>query len=233
MHDGAISSQLLGVDIFPAFEAVGHALFHDAEKFADRFLAADLLTLSSPGNPLAPTRGTWDIVSSCMFLHSFDWAGQVVACRAMLDLVRRGRGGSGGGSGSGSGDEGGASGWIIGGLTANTHAREQVLRPPFVPEGVKRSVYLQSRESFVRLWDEARRGGGDGVDGGDGDGVGDAESEIKIKLWAEYDTGESESGKANEGGAGRLFGLGQGKNGDGKVEEGGVQKLLWFLVEVL
>lgn len=182
VHDGAASTQLLGVDIFPAFEAVGHALFRDEEKFAGRFAAADIF---SDSDALAETRGTWEMVSSCMFLHSFDWAGQLVACKNMVQLATR--------SGS----------WIVGGLTASVDAREQELKPPFVPEGVKRSVYVQSRESFARLWDEVRNATG-----------------VDFKMWAEYDDGESESKKAHEGGAGNFFG-------------GSGQKLLWFWIEIL
>lgn len=184
VHDGASPTQLLGIDIFPAFEAVGHALFRDSQTFTNRFLAADIFSNSGP---LAHTQGTWSIVSSCMFLHSFDWAGQLAACKAMLQLAATKSPGT----------------WILGGLTASIDAREQELKPPFVPEGVKRTVYVQSRESFVRLWDEVRRATG-----------------VEFNLWAEYDDGESESKKAHEGGAGNFFG-------------GSGQKLLWFWVEVL
>lgn len=183
VHDGAAPTQLLGVDIFPAFEAVGHDLFRDKETFAGRFAAADIF---SESGALAETRGTWEVVSSCMFLHSFDWAGQLAACKAMVQLATQK-------SGS----------WIVGGLTASIDAREQELKPPFVPEGVKRSVYLQSRESFSRLWDEVRSATG-----------------VDFTLWAEYDDGESESKKAQEGGAGNFFG-------------GSGQKLLWFWIEIL
>lgn len=218
VHDGASPTQLLGIDIFPAFESVGHALFRDKDTFTTgRFAAADIFSSSHSG-VLAETRGTWAIVSSCMFLHSFDWAGQLAACIAMVQLAIIDKN-----------KKSQPKSWIIGCLTASLHAREQELKPPFVPEGVKRSVFLQSRESFARLWDEVRdamtgtgagagvgmeTGMGAGVDVGTGKGTG-----VEFNVWAEYDEGESESKKAHEGGAGNFFG------GEG-------QKLLWFWVEV-
>ena len=181
IHDGAVPTQILGVDIFPEFEAVGHSLFRDAGTFAGRFAASDIL---SDSDALASTRGTWEIVTSSLFLHSFDWAGQRMACKAMVQLA----------AGPGS--------WILGGLTASMNAREQELKPPFVPEGVKRSVFIQSRESFRRLWDEVK------------DALG-----VELQVWAEYDEGDSESKKAHEQGAGNIFGSSE-------------QKLLWFKVEL-
>lgn len=112
MQDGAFSTQLLGVDISAAFEAVGHALFGDGEMFAGRFVVADIFSRSGA---LAGTRSTWEMVSSCMFLHSFDRAGQLAACKAMVELAA------------------GAGSWIVGGLTASVDAREHELKPPFVP----------------------------------------------------------------------------------------------------
>ncbi len=182
MHDGAVPTQLLGVDIFPAFEAVGHALFRDEDTFAGRFVAADIFSSSGA---LAGTRSTWEMVSSCMFLHSFDWAGQLAACKAMVELAA------------------GAGSWIVGGLTASVDAREHELKPPFVPEGVKRKVFIQSRESFTRLWDEVREATG-----------------VEVKVWAEYGDGESESKKSNERGAGNIFGSSE-------------QKLLWYMIEII
>lgn len=201
VHDGAAPTQLFGVDIFPAFEAVGHALFRDAETFTNCFASADIFSPSS-SSPLVQTRGTWQIITSCMFLHSFDWAGQAAACKAMLQLAATSK------SKPTSNSNSNSKSWILGGLTASTHAREQELKPPFVPEGVKRSVYLQSRESFLRLWDEVKDATA-------------TEMGVEFNVWAEYDEGESESKKANEGSAGKLFG------GEGE------QKLLWFWVEVI
>ncbi|KAI9876369.1 MAG: hypothetical protein M1830_006663 [Pleopsidium flavum] len=183
VYDGAAPTQLLGVDVFPDFEAVGHDFFRDADRFAGRFVAADIF--STADSALARTKGTWDVVASCMFLHSFDWAGQVAACKKMVELA----------AGPGS--------WIMGGMTANVHAREQVLKPPFVPEGVKRSVFMHSKESFGRLWDEVKK-----------------DTRVEVKVWAEYEEGESESKEANEQGAGNLFGNSE-------------QKLLWYMIEML
>ena len=169
--------------MFPGFEAVGHALFRDEEAFAGRFAAADIFS-SLPDSVLARTKGAWKIVASCMFLHSFDWSGQLAACKKMVELS----------AGPGS--------WIVGGLTASVHAREQELKPPFVPEGVKRSVFIQSKETFERLWDEVRKDTG-----------------VAVKVWAEYEDGETESKKANEKGAGNIFGTSE-------------QKLLWYMIEI-
>lgn len=120
-----------------------------------------------------------------MFLHSFDWVGQVAACKRMVELS----------AGPGS--------WIVGGLTASMDAREQELKPPFVPEGIKRSVFLQSKESFGRLWDEVKKDTG-----------------VAVKVWIEYEDSETESKTANEQGAGNIF-------------ETSEQKLLWYMIEII
>lgn len=131
-------------------------------------MAADIFSSSGA---LAGIRSTWEMVSFCMFLHSFDWAGQLAAFKAMVELAA------------------GAGSWILGGLTASVNAREHESKWPFVPERVKRRVFIQSRESFRRLWDEVREATG-----------------VEVKVWAEYDDGESESKKSTEGGAGNIFG---------------------------
>jgi hypothetical protein len=136
VHDGVMPAQLTGVDVFPAFEKIGQDFFRDADRFVagERFRAADLFAplLSSS---LGALQRSQDVVTSTMFLHSFDWDTQANACKQMLALAR--------GTGS----------WLMGGLSASVEAGEHWLRPPLVPEGARKNVYRQDCDSLIRLWE--------------------------------------------------------------------------------
>jgi hypothetical protein len=69
-HDDVSPSQLLGVDVFSAFEQNGQQFFRDADRFVGRFRTADIFATDSGLSELERSK---DIVTSMMFLYSFDW----------------------------------------------------------------------------------------------------------------------------------------------------------------
>lgn len=59
-HTNASTSQRFwGSDYFAEYEAAGHEVFCDADRFQSRFITADLLD-ESPDNEMMKTAGTWD-----------------------------------------------------------------------------------------------------------------------------------------------------------------------------
>ncbi|KAF2279510.1 uncharacterized protein EI97DRAFT_350775, partial [Westerdykella ornata] len=133
IYDGAESCQLLGVDKCPQFEMVGYELFRDADKMKGRFICADILA-TDLDNPLEKTRGTWEIVVSSMLLHSFDWNIQTAIVKKMMGLT----------SGKGA--------WTIGLLAGDLEEHEVPIPPPLVPEGVKMTRFIHSKESLERIF---------------------------------------------------------------------------------
>ncbi|KAH8654973.1 hypothetical protein BGZ60DRAFT_495568 [Tricladium varicosporioides] len=182
VYDGVPPAQLLGVDVFPTFEQIGQQFFRDEDRFVGRFKTADLFAADSS---LTGLRNTQDVITATMFLHSFDWATQVLACKKMLMLAR------------------GVGSWIMGGLSGSGHASEYWLKPPFVPEGVKKNVYMHDKDSLVHMWEQVAK-----------------ESNIKVDIYAEYDSGDTEAKRVAEQGGSNFF-------------AGFKQKLLWFKVEIL
>lgn len=137
--DGAPLQALWGSDYFAEYEAAGHELFCDADRFQNRFISADLFD-ESPESALMKTAGTWDVINIIMFLHIFDWDMQVRSCRRILKLLSRGKGSM-----------------VIGAQTGSTQAGELILKPPLVAEGQERTVYRHSMDTFTKMWEEVGR----------------------------------------------------------------------------
>lgn len=70
--DSAALSQLFGVDKLGQSEELGFNFFRDNNNFANVFAEANILS-EDKNSALLQTTGTWDIVTSSMFLHAFDW----------------------------------------------------------------------------------------------------------------------------------------------------------------
>ena len=132
--DGVPVGSLYGSDVFPEYERVGHELFHDADTFKGRFITADLLA-DDADSALVKTEGTWNFVSIVMFLHIFDWATQIRACKKIIKLLARKPGSM-----------------VIGAQTGSTQSGEHIIKPPFVAEGEHKSVFRQSVETFTEMW---------------------------------------------------------------------------------
>ena len=161
IYDGApLFSQLYGSDIFVEFEDAGHALFNDKDKFTDRFIAADVFD-EDEGAALVKTEGTWSVISIFMFLHVWDYNDQVRVCKRILKLL------------SSKPDS-----WIIGAQTGSVKPRDFPLKPPFVKEGEKRSVYRHSVETFREMWVEVA-----------------VAEKVKLDIWVEYEETADARGK--------------------------------------
>ena len=141
--DGVSPEVLYGADYFAEYEDMGHRLFRDAEKFRNRFIAADILD-ESPESALEKTAGTWDIVNIFMFLHMYDWATQLRACKRILKLLVRKKGSM-----------------VIGAQTGSINAGDVYLKPPVVAEGEERTLFRQNKETFKQMWETV--GGEEGV----------------------------------------------------------------------
>lgn len=139
VYDGVALENLYGTDLFPEFENVGYELFRDSETFQGHFIAADLLD-AAPDNALTKTEGTWDVVNIFKLLHLFDWETQVLACRRLLQLLNRKPGNM-----------------IIGAQLGSAKPGELAIKPPFVAEGQKKTVYMHDRESFTDMWTQVMK----------------------------------------------------------------------------
>lgn len=137
--DGAASSQLFGVDKIGQFEELGFNFFRDNNNFANVFAEADILS-EDEGSALLQTIGTWDIVTSSMFLHAFDWRTQVAIVKKMMTLAK--------GKGS----------WIVGLFAGDVESQEVPVLPPLVPEGMKVTRFIHNKQSLRRLFEEAQVG---------------------------------------------------------------------------
>ena len=127
---------LWGSDYFPAFEGAGHELFRDANKFQNRFIAADLFD-ESKHSELEKTAGSWDVINMNMILHMWDWPTQVRACKRVLKLLSKKKGSI-----------------VIGLQSGSTTPGDLILKPPVVREGDERKVYRHSKETFEKMWSE-------------------------------------------------------------------------------
>ncbi|KAF2867061.1 hypothetical protein BDV95DRAFT_631234 [Massariosphaeria phaeospora] len=135
-HDGVPLQSLYGADVLPGFEAAGHALFKDSDRFdSSHFITGDIF---SDNDDLAKTRGTWDIIHVAMFLHIFSRADQEAACRNILKLLKAGPGFV-----------------IIGTQTGSMDAGELVLKPPMCEPGEHKTIFRQSKETMSETWRRA------------------------------------------------------------------------------
>ena len=136
MADGVPVDRVFGADLFEEYEAIGHQLFRDEARFANRYIVADLFDDSVDGL-LVKSKGTWDIVNIIMFLHIWDLDMQTAACKRIVKLLRPVPGSM-----------------IIGAQTGCTQPGELHLKPPHVAEGQERSIYRHNLETFKDMWKE-------------------------------------------------------------------------------
>lgn len=188
LFDGAPLQSLYGLDIFPEYERMGHELFRDADTFQNRFIAADILG-ETVDSKLAKTDGTWDVISINMFLHIFDWDTQVRTCRRILKLLSKKPGSM-----------------VIGVQTGSIEAGEHVLKPPYVEEGERKTVYRQSMETFTEMWKIVER---------------DEGVELKVNVVYDEKTDRDRRAKEEETGEKKRF------------FSGPEERRLYFTVEVL
>ncbi|KAF2120379.1 hypothetical protein BDV96DRAFT_683827 [Lophiotrema nucula] len=133
VYDGAIPEQFVGIDIFADFAEVGYSFFKDKTLMGNCFETADIFETNEQ-DYLNRTLGSWDVVTSSLFLHAFDLANQFKAITKMFKLVK-GRGSC-----------------ILGLTGADLNGQDVPVLPPLVPEGVKKSRYVHSTETLTELF---------------------------------------------------------------------------------
>ena len=87
VYDGAPSENLYGVDIVSHWN-VGFNMFQDQGRFNAHFIEADILF--TVGSALTALKGKVDIISVTQVIHSWDWAGQVKAAKALTTFTKPG-----------------------------------------------------------------------------------------------------------------------------------------------
>jgi hypothetical protein len=110
-------------------------LFKDEEKMKGHFITADIFNLS-PESDFGKTKGTWDAINACMFLHQFSLEKQILICKNMLKLLKNEKGGM-----------------TIGAQSASTLSGEEEISTPFLKEVVVKKVWRHSKESFREMWE--------------------------------------------------------------------------------
>ena len=85
--DGAPSENLYASDISPELWNFGFDLFKDHDRMAANFVAANLLDDVSE---LRKWDGMMDVIIANMIIHLFDWDGQIVALKNLVELSRPG-----------------------------------------------------------------------------------------------------------------------------------------------
>lgn len=140
-YDGAPVSTLYGADVLPGFEAAGHSLFQDSDRFdSSHFITGDVF---SDIDELAKTRWTWDIVHIAMFLHVFSLSDQETACTNILKLLKPTSGST-----------------IMGTQTGTLDSGDFWLNPPLCEPGEHRAVFRQSKETLKATWEKAASAAG-------------------------------------------------------------------------
>jgi hypothetical protein len=143
--DGAALAGLYGADALPAFEAAGHGLFRDQDRFdPSHFITGDIF---SDTDDLARTRGSWDLIHIAMFLHLFSIENQEKACENMLRLLKKAPHAT-----------------IFGTQTGTLDAGELVLRPPMCEPGEHKTVFRHSKGTMKDMWERVARSAGIKVD---------------------------------------------------------------------
>jgi ubiquinone/menaquinone biosynthesis C-methylase UbiE len=134
-YDGAPLSSLYGADVLPEFEAAGHQLFRDQERFdSSHFITGDVF---SETDQLAGSSGSWDIIHIAMFLHVFSLERQEKACANMLRLVKKS-----------------SLSTIFGTQTGRLDAGELVLKPPMCEPGEHKTIFRHNKETMQEMWEK-------------------------------------------------------------------------------
>lgn len=85
MRDGAPSDNLYGAELFQELHDTGYNLFLDRNRFKANMYQADIF---DPERPLKELEGRMDIVYVGLFLHQFDWEGQIRAGERIVRLMK-------------------------------------------------------------------------------------------------------------------------------------------------
>jgi hypothetical protein len=126
VHDGAPSENLWGAELNGDFLELRYELFLDRETLKAHFIEADFFDAEGP---LKQLEGKMDFIHIGLFLHLFDWEGQVKACERIVSLMKP------------------ENGCLILGQQIGS------LEPG--PMAVGSKMYKHNIESFEKMWKEA------------------------------------------------------------------------------
>ncbi|KAF5879590.1 putative methyltransferase domain-containing protein [Botrytis fragariae] len=132
-RDGVPLTDLSGTDTIPEFEAAGHPLFRDQDRFLpEHHVVGDILNLIPS---LASVAGTWPAVNMNMFLHLFNPVGAEQVCTNILNLLH---------SKAGS--------LLTGTQTGIMRPGKLVLEPPVCEPEEFKTIYWNSAEKLIEMW---------------------------------------------------------------------------------
>jgi SAM-dependent methyltransferase len=140
-YDRAPLSSLYGADVLPAFEAAGHGLFKDKDRFdSSHFITGDIF---ADEDDLAKSRGSWDMIHIAMFLHVFSLPRQEKACENILRLLRNA-----------------PLSIVFGTQTGRLDAGELVLQPPMCEPGEHKTIFRHSKDTMKEMWEKVAKSTG-------------------------------------------------------------------------
>lgn len=85
VRDGTPSDNLYGAELFGGLHDVGYDCFLDKDTFKGHMIQADIFDTEGP---LKSIHGKIDIAYVGLFLHQFDWEGQVTAGQNIVKLMK-------------------------------------------------------------------------------------------------------------------------------------------------
>lgn len=133
VHDGAPSENLWGAELKGEFLDLGYDLFRDRDTLDAHFLEADIFDNEGP---LKQLEGKMGFVQIGLFLHLFDYAGQLKACERIVSLMKADNGSL-------------ILGQQIGSLESGS-----------MKVGSGSSMFKHNVESFERMWKEVEQSTG-------------------------------------------------------------------------
>lgn len=85
VYDGAPATNLWGAELLGDFIELGYEMFGDRDTLKATFMQADLLDCEGA---LKALKGKMDMIHIGLFLHLWDWEGQLRACLRIVELLK-------------------------------------------------------------------------------------------------------------------------------------------------
>jgi SAM-dependent methyltransferase len=123
---GVSTERMWALDRQAHLWGLGYELFRDHSRMRATFIHADFLQGSVEDQRFDLLRGQVDLVLASQFLHLFDWNGQLVACKKIVDLSKPGT-------------------MLVGFQQGRKRARAYIR-----PWGI---MFYHNRDSFLQLWE--------------------------------------------------------------------------------
>ena len=131
-HSGVSMQNVIGIELDPAFIALGYELFRDRDRLDAQFLSADIFNDADP--IWVELYESASVVHASSFFHLWNYPTQLVASKAAAKLLKPNSGSM-----------------VIGEQLGSLEAGEYRLMSP------KETMYCHSATSMTELWDRAGR----------------------------------------------------------------------------